>query len=349
MKSERDWAKLWTAGPPVRLSLQSCPLGAALKRSSEMQQRGEAWGPIYLISSRVRTSTGAAFWARNKPSYWDAKKKTRDYQFHWTFSRVSGLLGTEYFQITWTFTAGLPPPIHLVPRCCQLSPVPWHTLPTSCSGFHTLGSQTKTHLYLWWFTFHFSALGWPCTPLCVDIPISLLYLKPTTWRFSLMSLKDHLKFRSRAGSVCSCPEALRVLSWLDWCLWGMQGVLCDPTAVGWQWSLSRWLVAQKSFSSPGCLQSLSHMARKSSGSFLWWRLNNQDGLISESFAWLYLQRLSPREITLCDDSSTGLVAELWSFPPHLFFGRVWKNWCSLLNIWLNLSVKPTGSGFLFLR
>ena len=255
------------------------------------------------------------------------RKRPEITNFTWTFSRVSGLLGTEYFQTTWTFTAGLPPPIHIVPTVLpqlspQLSPVPWHALPTSCSGFHTLGSQTKTHLYLWWFTFHFSVLGWPCTPLCIDIPISLLYLKPTTWHFSLMSLKDHLKFSSRAGSVCYCPEALRVLSWLDWCLWGMQGALCDPTAMGWQWSLSRWLVAQKSFSSPGCLQSLSHMARKSSGSFLWWRLNNQDGFISKSLAWLYLQRLSPREITSCDDSNTGLIAWAVKFSSSSLF---WKS------------------------
>lgn len=114
MKSERDWAKLWTAGPPVRLSLQSCPLGPALKQSSEMQQGEEAWGPIYLISSRVRTSTGAGFWARNKPSYWDSKKKKRPEitNFTWTFSGVSESLGTEYFQITWTLTAARTAPHH---------------------------------------------------------------------------------------------------------------------------------------------------------------------------------------------------------------------------------------------
>lgn len=328
MKSERDWAKLWTAGPPVRLSLQSCPLGPALKQSSEMQQGEEAWGPIYLISSRVRTSTGAGFWARNKPSYWDSKKKkTRDYQFHLDIFRSVWIIRDWIFpdHLDLDSSQDCPPPFTLSPRCCQLSPVPLCALPTSCSGhsgFYTLGSQTKTHLYLWWFTFHFSALGWPCTLLCVDIPISLLYLKPTSWRSSLMSLKDHLKFKSRAGSVCSCPEALRVLSWWDWCLWGMQGVLCDPTAMGWQRPLSRSLVAQKSFSSPGYLQPLSQVAQRSSGSFLWWHLNNQDSLISESLAWLYLRRLSPWEITLCDDSNTGLTAQVVKFSSSSLF---WKS------------------------
>lgn len=159
------------------------------------------------------------------------------------------------------------------------------------------------------------------TSLCRH-SISLLYLKPTPWRSSLMSLKDHLKFKSRADAVCSRPEALRGLSWLDWCVGGMEGVLCDPTAMGWQRPLSRSLVAQKSFSSPGYLQALSHVAQKSSGSFLWWRLNNQDGLISESLAWLYLWRLSPREITLCDDSNTRLTAGVVKFSSSSLF---WKS------------------------
>ena len=242
------------------------------------------------------------------------RKRPEITNFTWTFSRVSGLLGTEYFQTTWTFTAGLPPPIHIVPTVLPTVPCA-----LTCSSHlvfrvsHSWISNQNPSLFV---MIHLSFLS-------VGVALhTSLHLKPTTWHFSLMSLKDHLKFRSRAGSVCYCPEALRVLSWLDWCLWGMQGALCDPTAMGWQWSLSRWLVAQKSFSSPGCLQSLSHMARKSSGSFLWWRLNNQDGFISKSLAWLYLQRLSPREITLCDDSNTGLIAWAVKFSSSSLF---WKS------------------------
>ena len=63
------------------------------------------------------------------------QKKTRDYQFYLEFGhfQVSGLLRTEYFQITWTLTEGgagpPPPPIALpaVPGALTLSsgPVLW--------------------------------------------------------------------------------------------------------------------------------------------------------------------------------------------------------------------------------
>ena len=50
------------------------------------------------------------------------RKRPEITNFTWTFSRVYGLLGTEYFQTTWTFTAGLPPPIHIVPTVLPTVP-----------------------------------------------------------------------------------------------------------------------------------------------------------------------------------------------------------------------------------
>lgn len=60
------------------------------------------------------------------------QKRTRNYQFHLEFGhfQVSGLFRTEYFQITWTLTAGRagPPaaPIALpaTPRALTLSSLP---------------------------------------------------------------------------------------------------------------------------------------------------------------------------------------------------------------------------------
>lgn len=66
----------------------------------------------------MRTSTGAGFWARNKPSYWDAKKKTKDYQFH-----------LDIFKSFWTIRDWIFPD-HLDPDSSQDCPPPIHIVPT---------------------------------------------------------------------------------------------------------------------------------------------------------------------------------------------------------------------------
>lgn len=58
------------------------------------------------------------------------KKRPKITNFTWTFSRVSGPLGTEYFQITGTWIAArtAPPPVHIVPTVLPTVPcTPMHS------------------------------------------------------------------------------------------------------------------------------------------------------------------------------------------------------------------------------
>lgn len=157
-----------------------------LRRRSEVQQRVGARGPTPFISSGSgNRPPGSGFSVKNKPCYQDISAG-KDPRLPvslgvWTFSKVSRLLRTEYFQIILNTCgqAGLAPPrpaSRASPLPCQLSVGPRSPHPTwgsGHSGFHTLRSKTicicggsPFIFQAWGLPIHpfVQTLGSPCSP-----------------------------------------------------------------------------------------------------------------------------------------------------------------------------------------